>query len=123
MGATQNDLLDYYDQDIGPTYSLAASTSVAFTTDAVGPLPPGKYLVQAPSLGGTDLVFISLVPFKAGDTPSISAQAPATPIIRGWLEFNVKTGDNDRVVIRATGGTGTVYITQVSRIPKRLPPV
>jgi hypothetical protein len=129
VAANPDDLQDFYGHDLGRTVALAAVAasvvSSGGTNDANGPLPPGKYLVQATSPGGTDLVFIDAVPFVKNETASWAAKPaapPATPLIRGWVEIHVRKDHNDRIVARTTGGTATVYVTQVSRVPRKLPP-
>lgn len=133
MAANPDDMNDFYGADLGRTRALSAgagapvSSGGASPADPEGALPPGKYLIQAqaPSGGGaSDHVFIDAVPFKKGDTAwnTMAAAAPATPLIRGWIEIHVRPGHNDRIVARTSAGSTTVYITQISRVPKKRPP-
>lgn len=131
MSASPDDLKDFYDNGLGPCRALSAvaanmvSTAGTSPADASGALEPGRYLVQCTPPGGTDQVFIDAVPFKKGDTSwtALTAAAPRTPLIRGWIEIVVRKGHNDRIIARCTGAaTSTVYVTQLSRVSKKLPP-
>lgn len=132
MGASPDDLQDFYTSDLGPCRSLAAVAANGVSTggaaDVNGPLSPGRYLVQTTAPGGTDIVFIGAVPYKKGDTSwnTLAAAAPRHPLSlgRGWIEVVVRKGHNDRIFARTTGAaTATVFITQISRVARQLPPV
>lgn len=129
MAANPDDLLDFYGADLGPTRALAVVAANGVSTggaaDAAGALPPGKYLIQTTPPGGTDQVFIGAVPFKKTDTAwnAVAAAPPLHPLVRGWMEINVRKNHSDRIFARATGAaSATVYVTQISQVPKKLPP-
>lgn len=130
MAGNPDDQLDFFGADIGPTRTLAAvaanavSTAGTATTDPGGTLPPGRYLIQCTPPGGTDIVFVGAVPFKKGDVSwqTQAAAAPNAPLIRSFIEINVRKGHNDRIYARTTGGTSSVFVTQITRVPQKTAP-
>jgi len=122
QGARGDDVGDYFDRGLGPTRAVTVGSAAStHNTDAEGALAPGSYLVYATSPGGSDVVWVKFIPYVVGETPTaMLAAVPATPLLAGVqpFEVHIRPGHNDRVVVRATGGTAVLYLTQRSRIRK-----
>ncbi len=114
--------LHFYEANLGLTLELTViEASAVQTTDADGALPPGRYLLHISDTTNDAQIWVKTVKFVKGDTVGLTAGVPAMPFRVGLiigLEFNVRRGDNDRVVAIASGpgvASGTLYITQISR--------
>lgn len=122
-GAQRGDAaLHFYEANLGLTLALTVIEANAVqTTDAEGALPPGRYLLHINDTTNDAQIWVKTVPFKKGQTIVLAAGVPAMPFRAGFvvgLEFNVRRGDNDRIVAIASGpgiASGTLYITQISR--------
>ena len=118
----------FYEADIGGTFVISASTTLANApSDVEGALPPGRYLVQAISFSdATATCWLHVGRFESG-TPLV----PGNDIAAGTqrfplhgdampaIEFNVLTGHNDRVAVVTSAGTATVYLSRVSTITRK----
>lgn len=111
-----SDDLAFFAAALGPTIELEADVTGDQTSDDVGALEPGRYLVQLRATVD-DITWITVGPFVKGDPITAHNDVPAFPLSRIGLmavEFHVRKGLNDRVAARTAAGTSSVYITKVS---------
>lgn len=116
MGAFGDDRLDFYGADLGPSTSVALTTSSAESEK----LRPGRYLVQFIDTS-SDRVWVKAGPFSATSPPVAVASAPSTPFAAGGptaFEINVRPGHNDQIAAIMAAGTGAMIITPISRVPR-----
>lgn len=116
MGAFGDDRLDFYGADLGPSKSVALTT----TTAPSEKLRPGRYLVQFIDTS-TDRVWARVGPFSSATPVAAAAAAPSTPFAAGGptaFEINVRPGHNDQIAAIMAAGTGTMIITPISRVPR-----
>jgi hypothetical protein len=117
-----DDDIAFYAADIGDTALLSASVTPAQLSDAHGPLPSGRYIIQVVNLSGTgkQLVWVGQGPFVPGGVMAIAAapgkdRIPLSQQALVAIETNVVKGFSDRIAAVTSGGTAEVYITRVSR--------
>lgn len=109
----------FYEADIGETTVLSATAVGVQTADAVGALPPGRYLVQARTFSDPTATCWILTGKYVASTPiALAASAgaqriPLSPEVPG-VEFHVRKGYSDRVGAITSAGTATVYLTRIS---------
>lgn len=114
MAAIPDDLLDFYQNDLGPAQKLA----LAGASVATPKLLPGKYLVQFTGLGA-NTAWLRAGPH--GPTPVVAvADVPSTPFVAASppIEIDVRRGHNDQFAAIMSAGTGTMFLTPRSRVPK-----
>jgi len=112
----------FFEAAIENTAALTASVgSLAETSDTGGALPPGRYLIQAPGIAGTQVVWVHVGPFVKG-----APLAPANPVGAGTRRFPLTAaivaiethclgGYSDRIAVQLSSGAAVpVYITRVS---------
>ncbi len=117
-----DDDIAFYAADIGITFHLSATSgSPVQTTDAEGPLPEGRYIIQALNIS-TDsaLVWIGFGAFEQSTTLALTAGVGTRriPLSAGGLiavETNILKGYSDRVAAITSAGAADVYLTLVSR--------
>lgn len=109
--------------EIGRAIRLGVDTTARQTSDALGGIVPGKYLVRVIGLGANTMQ-VKAVPFIAGaaETIAISAvpAAGATDIVEGIrLEgtdssfiLHVRKDTNDRLVAVMSAGAATLELTK-----------
>jgi hypothetical protein len=120
VSAKPDDLADFYNADIGVGVTLALTTAAAQTTDAMGPLPPGRYLVQVVPAAPGVIVWMAQRRFVKARTEVLTAAAPAFPFAQIFaMEVSVRKGFSDRFVALTSSSTAAMYISQISRAPKK----
>lgn len=112
----------FYEAAIENTAALTAvAGSLAETSDDNGPLPPGRYLIQAPDIGLGQVVWVHVGKFTKG-----APLTPSSPIAAGEKRFPLTTaivavethvlgGYSDRIATQLNAGPDvTLYISRVS---------
>jgi hypothetical protein len=113
----------FYEAAIEDTFTLTATTSglTEAPSDADGPLPPGRYLIQVRGISSTQVVWIHVGKFVKG-----APLAPSNPIGPGTRRFPLTSaivaiethclkGYSDRISAQvSTGASVPVYISRVS---------
>ncbi len=113
----------FYEAAIENTFSLSVTTGALAEspTDAEGPLPPGRYLIQAVGLNSNQVCWIHVGKFVKG-TP-LAPDAPTGPGTKRFpltttivaIETHCIQGHSDRIAAQLNAGLGvTVYISRVS---------
>lgn len=109
--------------EVGRSIRLGVDTTARQTDDALGAIPPGKYLVRAVGLGANSMQ-VKSVPFVDGASETIAIVAApaagATDIVEGIrLEgtdnlfiLHVKKDVNDRLVAIMSAGAATLELTR-----------
>ncbi len=121
MGDAQrgDDALAFYAANLGPTRALFASIAPVQLSDNDGALPPRRYLLHIADIDPPNLkIWIKTGPFQKGVLLGVTASIPNFPMsLIGVqaLEINVRKGDNDQIAVVMSSGTGTLYITEISR--------
>jgi len=117
-----DDDLAFYHADIGETRGPLQANAVAPVqfADVLGPLSPGRYLIQVTDLGGSGRQFVWVGMGAYGSTIPLTASAGLQrfPFSSGGLialEVNVRRGYNDQVAAITTSSTADVYVSKVSR--------
>ncbi|MCZ6868099.1 MAG: hypothetical protein O7G84_01185 [Gammaproteobacteria bacterium] len=115
-----DDDIAFFAASLGRTRALAVTDTAAEITDPDGALVPGRYLLHVANLSAGAVVWVATGKFEKGAAPlTVVAAAPHFPMSAATivaLELNILKEDNDRIAAIATGGgTGTLYITQISR--------
>jgi len=112
----------FYEAAIENTVGLTASAGVLTqTVDTDGPLPPGRYLVQAVGLGATQVCWVHVGPYvngtlltPLGPTGPGARRFPLTSTIVA-IETHILRGYSDRVgVILNAGAAVSVFLSRVS---------
>lgn len=124
MSANATDQRLHFSNKIEDTVLLTVDTTARQTSDAMGPLQPGKYLVQALSITGR--CFVKAVPFVKGHAPDVVSPADpaagASALIKEFpldalgvrsFTFFVREGINDRLEAKcAAAGAAVLAITR-----------
>lgn len=114
------DDIAFYEADLGLTVELPVNASGAQTSDEGGPLPAGRYLIQAFNLTDGGVCWVHTGKYKRGSGLPLVAAAgrnriPLTGKTLIAVETHVREGSSDRVgAITSAGATCTLWITQVS---------
>lgn len=112
------DDIAFYEAAIGHTYQLDADDSGVQLGSDAGPLPSGRYLIQAFNLSAGGVCWVHV----GGHGQALGLVAGAgrnrIPLTRETIlavETHVRKGDSDTVgAICTAGATATVWITRVS---------
>lgn len=120
----------YYEAAIEETRQLDVTDSFAETSDADGPLTPGRWLVQlAGASDGAAFCWVHSGKFEKGESidPGSGQDGPGPKRIPlsgdgiTAIEFNVLQGYNDRLGAVMTAGTATIYFTRIStQLPAKI---
>lgn len=110
----------FYEAAIKESYVLSVGTSLVQTSDADGPLRPGRYLIQLvnPS-SDTALCWVHVGKFAkgtalAGGTGAGRNRIPLSRQAIVAVETHVLKDDSDRIGAEMTAGSATLIITRVS---------
>ena len=123
MASRADDHRLYFASELGRRIRLGVDNTARQTTDTLGAIPPGKYLVQAVGLGANTMG-VKAVPFVAGQTETHSI--PAAPaagavdladgilLTSGFSSFtlHIRSGVNDRLVSIMSAGTATLELVR-----------
>lgn len=128
-----DDDIAFYAAALGRTRKIAVSTTAAQLPDTEAPLEPGRYLLHVRFDSGCDQIWVAMGEHKKGVPLPVAADVPYFPFLVGTvvaLEVNVrpkpqspkvapsaKSVDkpNTQIAAITNAGTGTLYITQISR--------
>lgn len=113
-------------ETLGPT-SVGTGSVTQLNSDAQGPLPPGRYLIQVANLSTTGIVLW----LHFGRFEKSAPLAPSSPTSSGrnrialslddrlGIELHLLGGEHDRVAAQAVGGTCDVILSRISTtVPK-----
>lgn len=124
MSANATDQRLSFSNKIEDTILLTVDTTARQTSDTMGPLQPGKYLVQALSITGR--CFVKTTRFVKGQAASVTSPADpaagASSLVKEFpldasgvrsFTFFVREGINDRLEAKcAAGGAAVLAITR-----------
>lgn len=118
---TPADYVGFYSADIGTTVVIAGVTGSL--TEHSAKLTPGRYLVAARTFSDA----AALAWIHVGTGASAITPAPGTPVAggtsriplsaNGWVEYVVVKDRNDRIGVQMSTGTGSIYVSKISRGP------
>lgn len=125
MSGNATDERLFFASKIGATYLLGVDQTARQTSDALGALPAGKYLIQATAISAA--CWIKATKWVAGQAASVvapatpaagvSAVAQEFPLTTGGIKsftLNVRRGVNDRIeAVCGAGATATLAITRM----------
>ncbi len=118
--AKSADVVGFYAADIGITRALVIGAGAsAMTSDADGPLTPGRWVIQLRTALLTEYAWIRVGTYKKGTPLSASTgpgnnRFPLSPSALIAIEFHVRKGVNDRIAGITESGAATLYISRVS---------
>lgn len=122
MGDAQrgDDSIAFFAATLGRTSALSVTDAGEQISDADGPLAPGRYLLHVANVSApTVVIWVATGAFESGGSIAVTTTVPFFPMSPATIlaiELNIVKGHNDRIAAIATaGGTGTLYITQISR--------
>lgn len=112
---SEADYLGFYTADIGDTSTIAGVTgSLTSHTEA---LSPGRYMVVA--RGFSDAAALAWIHVGTGTLAPVNPVAAGKARIplnqSGWVEYMVVTRHNDKIGVQMSAGTGTIYVSKISR--------
>lgn len=123
MTANATDQRLFFSRDLGRRIRLGVDNTARFTSDALGAITPGRYVVQGVGLGANTMG-VTAIPFVDGAAPTHTIPAaPAagvTDLADGILltaavpsfVLHVKKDVNDRLVAIMSAGAATLELTK-----------